>query len=237
MESVSVTNGGGMGNRVGVAVASAGVRDGRVYHGSGVGLGEGLANDGLAGSVSGGSVCGNGTVAGVTLSGVSVTGVHSGSGDNGSVTSQLLSEHGSNASGGTVQLSLSGLHSVDCLPRVVYSGVDGLSVEFGGLVVVFAGSISSGADVVGSFNVSVDGGASDVSGRDGGKSGSGVGNGDRSVSHSQGSGVSHGVRSRVGYRETGMTNKAMTVRCCQQTGWRGCGAGEDGGDNLRKKTD
>lgn len=30
-----------------------------------------------------------------------------------------------------------------------------------------------------------------------------------------------------------VTNEAMTVGCCQQAGWNGCGAGEDGGgDNL-----
>lgn len=53
-----------------------------------------------------------------------------------------------------------------------------------------------------------------------------MGNSDRSVSYGQ--------RSGVGQSDT-VTGEAMAIGCCQQTGGRGCGAGEDGGDNLRNK--
>lgn len=191
VESMSVSDGGsGVGYSVGGGVGEA---EGSVHHGGGVGLGEGLANYGLAGSDRGRGVSHSG---GSTVSdamggtvGDTVTGAVRDGGGDGGVTSQLLGEHGRDTSGGTVQLSLSGLHSVDRLPRVVFSGVDGLSVELGGLVMVFTGGVSGGADMVGGFNMGVDGGTSEVSGRDGGEGGGGVGHCHRGgVGHSQGGG-------------------------------------------------
>lgn len=191
VESMSVSDGGsGVGYSVGGGVGDA---EGSVHHGGGVGLGEGLANYGLAGSDRGRGVGhGGGSAVSDAMGGTvgdTVSGAVRDSGGDGGVTSQLLGEHGRDTSGGTVQLSLSGLHSVDRLPRVVFSGVDGLSVELGGLVMVFTGGVSGGADMVGGFNMGVDGGTSEVSGRDGGEGGGGVGYGDRGgVGHGHGGG-------------------------------------------------
>ena len=244
---MSVSDGGrAVGYRVGGGVGHG---EGSVGHGGRVGLGQGLGGDGVAATVGRGRVSQGGgdtvtgvaeTVAGVaeTVTGVTdtVSAVYGGRGGDNSVSGDLLSEHGGDTSGGTVQLSLSGLHGVNSLPRVVFSGVDGLSVELGGLVVVFAGGVRGGAHVVGSLNVGVDGGTLDVSGGDGGEGGGGVGYGDRGVSHGQRGG--DGVRSRVGYRKTGVTDRqtvsgeARAIMGSQQARGRGCGAGEDGGDNL-----
>lgn len=135
------------------------------------------------GGVSGGS---NETMSGETVTSKTVTGV---SGDWGYMTSQLLGKDGGNTGGGTIELSFSGLDGVNCLPGVVFSGVDGLALDFGSLVMEFAGSVDGGAGVVGGFDVGVDGGSLDVTRGDGGEGGSmsdGYGGG---VGNGQGSGV------------------------------------------------
>lgn len=111
-------------------------------------------------------------------------------------------------------MSLLGLHSVDGLPGVVLSSVDGLAMELGVLVVVFAGSIDGGAGMVGSVDVGVDDGAVDVPGGDGGRS------------HGQGGGVDYrGVGNGQPVPEAVGGCEAM----CQQARGHGGGASEDGG--------
>lgn len=227
------------GNTVGGEGGSS-VQDGSrmSYNGGGMGLGQRLVGDGPSGGGGGDGVSGD---HGRGVRGVSghqgsggvgtVSGDHGGSGvgtvrgdHGGDVSDQLLSENGGGTGGGAVQLSLDGLHGVDRLPGVVLGGVDGLSVDLGGLVVELTGGVDGGTDVVGGFYVGVDGGTGEVTGGDGrGGGGDGVGDGN-------GSRMSDGVRGGVSHRKRRcVSHQPVGVGCQQGARGRGCGGGEDGG--------
>ena len=173
IESVGVGNGGTMRDREGSTMGDC---EGSMDDGGGMGLGKGLANDGLAGGDGGGITSvrtvtetgGDETRGSVTNGGggnetmTSISGTVTGI--SGTVTYDLFSQHGGNTSGGTIESSLLGLDGVDRLPRVIFSSVDGLTMDLGSLVVYFTDGIYGGAGVVAGINVGLDGGASNVSG-------------------------------------------------------------------------